>query len=82
MALRYKIDAESKGILVTNIDEISYAYEAGIRVGDIITRIGTKKVNSSKNFKDLVEELSSDSVLLLIKRDERSSYFAFKIDEL
>jgi len=81
LAERYEIDPKSSGVLVTNIDKKSNAFEAGIRVGDIITRVGTKKVISSKDFIDLIEELKKqDSLLLLVKRGERSSYFAFEID--
>lgn len=81
LAERYEIDPESSGVLVTDIDKKSNAYEAGIRVGDIITRVGTKKVSSSQNFRDLVDDLKDqDSLLLLIKRGERSSYFAFEIE--
>ena len=81
LAEKYKIDPESSGVLVTNIDKKSNAFEAGIRVGDIITRVGTKKVASSKDFVNLLEESKQqDSLLLLVKRGERSSYFAFEID--
>jgi serine protease Do len=81
LAERYEIDTNSKGVLVTDIDKKSNAFESGIRVGDIITRVGTKKVTSSKDFINLIEESKQhDSLLLLIKRGERSSYFAFEID--
>ncbi len=81
LADRYEIDPESNGVLVTDINKKSNAYEAGIRVGDIITRVGTKKVISSKTFRKLIEDLKGkDSLLLLIKRGERSSYFAFEIE--
>ena len=81
LAERYEIDPNSIGVLVTDIDMKSNAYEAGVRVGDIITRIGTKKVTSSKDFRNLIEESKQqDSLLLLVKRGERSSYFAFEID--
>ena len=81
LAERYEIDPKSSGVLVTDIDKKSNAFEAGMRVGDIITRVGTKKVISSKDFIDLIEELKKqDSLLLLVKRGERSSYFAFEID--
>ena len=81
LAERYEIDPKSSGVLVTDIDKKSNAFEAGMRVGDIITRVGTKKVISSKDFIDLIEESKKqDSLLLLVKRGERSSYFAFEID--
>ncbi len=81
LADKYSVDTESNGVLVTNIDKNSNAYEAGIRVGDIITRVGTKKVTSAKDFINLIEDSKQqDSLLLLIKRGERSSYFAFEID--
>lgn len=81
LAERYEIDPKSNGVLVTDIDKKSNAYEAGVRVGDIITRVGTKKITSSKDFINLIEESKQqDSLLLLVKRGERSSYFAFEID--
>ncbi len=81
LAERYEIDPKSNGVLVTDIDKKSNAYEAGVRVGDIITRVGTKKIKSSKDFINLIEESKQqDSLLLLVKRGERSSYFAFEID--
>lgn len=81
LAERYRLDPNSRGVLVTNIDKKSNAYESGIRVGDIITRVGTKKVTSSKDFINLVEDAKKqESLLLLVKRGERSSYFAFEID--
>ncbi len=81
LAERYSIDPESDGVLVTGINQKSNAFEAGIRVGDIITRVGTKKVTSSKKFTSLIKEMEDqDSLLLLVKRGDRSSYFAFEID--
>lgn len=81
LAEKYKIDPEISGVLVTNIDKKSHAYEAGIRVGDIITRVGTKKVTSSKDFVSLLDGSKlQDSLLLLVKRGDRSSYFAFEND--
>jgi serine protease Do len=81
LAERYEIDPDNSGVLVTDIDKKSKAFEAGIRVGDIITRVGTKKIASKKDYKNLIEESKQqDSLLLLVKRGERSSYFAFEID--
>jgi serine protease Do len=81
LAERYEINPDNSGVLVTDIDKKSKAFEAGIRVGDIITRVGTKKIASKKDYKNLIEESKQqDSLLLLVKRGERSSYFAFEMD--
>ena len=81
LAERYEIDPNSIGVLVTDVDKTSNAYEAGIRVRDIITRVGTRKITTSKDFIDLIEKSKGqDSLLLLVKRGERSSYFAFELD--
>ena len=81
LAERYEIDPNSMGVLVTGVDKTSNAYEAGIRVRDIITRVGTRKITTTKDFIDLIEESKEqDSLLLLVKRGERSSYFAFELD--
>lgn len=81
LAERYSIDPESAGVLVTGINQKSNAYEAGIRTGDIITRVGTKKINSSNDFIKLIKDSDDQgSLLLLVKRGDRSSYFAFEIE--
>ena len=81
LAERFNLDADIDGVVVTNIDKNSNAYEVGIRAGDVITRVGTKKVLSTSDFKNLVKEAKEqDSLLLLVKRGDRSSYFAFEID--
>ena len=69
LAERFNLDADIDGVVVTNIDKNSNAYEVGIRAGDVITRVGTKKVLSTSDFKNLVKEAKEqDSLLLLVKR--------------
>ena len=81
IAERYDIESNVQGIVVTDIDQKSHAFKSGIRIGDVITRVGTKKVKNSKDFRNLVADAKKqESLLLLIKRGERSSYFAFEID--
>jgi len=81
IAERFNLDSDILGIVVTDINRKSNAYEAGIRIGDVITRVGTKRVGSVSEFNNLVDSAKEqDSLLLLVKRGERSSYFAFEID--
>ena len=58
IARRYDLPADS-GVLVVEVDSRGPAYEAGMRVGDVITQIGTHPVNQMK---DILVSLSRLSV--------------------
>jgi len=78
---RFDLESDATGVLVIEIDRKSNAYEAGVRVGDVITRVGTKKVEFKSEFIKLLENAKvRDSVLLLIKRNGRSSFVAFDVE--
>ncbi len=65
------------GVLVTGTSELvsdfgissSPAEEAGIKSGDIITEIDSKKVSDVKNFKDILKNSGEKSLSLTINRD-------------
>jgi len=48
IARRYDLPADS-GVLVVEVDSRGPAYEAGMRVGDVITQIGSHPVNQMKD---------------------------------
>src|SRR5207245_4787732 len=54
IARRYDLPADS-GVLVVEVDSRGPAYEAGMRVGDVIIQVGTHPV---KEMKDIVMSLS------------------------
>ncbi len=54
IARRYDLPADS-GVLVVEVDSRGPAYEAGMRVGDVITQIGSHPV---KQMKDILMALS------------------------
>jgi len=58
IARRYDLPADS-GVLVVEVDSRGPAYEAGMRVGDVITQIGAHPVNQMK---DILVSLSRLSV--------------------
>ena len=59
------------GLAVTAVDEMSEAYEKGLRAGDIITEAGQQAVGSIKDFETRVQEVRDagrKSLLLLVRR--------------
>ncbi len=58
IARRYDLPADS-GVLVVEVDGRGPAYEAGMRVGDVIIQIGTHSVSKMK---DVLEALSKLSI--------------------
>ena len=65
LARRYNIEAES-GVLVAGLAREGPAFEAGLRVGDVITRLGDREV---KQMKDLLLALSKLDVGSVVQLD-------------
>jgi serine protease Do len=67
-----KID---EGVVITNVESGGPAARDGLRKGDVILEIERTPVTNMDTFKNVVSKLnSSDHVLLLIVREERSFY--------
>ena len=72
---KYGIDDDDV-LVVTGIDKDGEAYSEGIREGDIIKNVGTKRVKSVKEFNRLIEKASKNGkVLLLVKKPNGGSRF-------
>ena len=77
----YNLSQDDDGVVVTEMDNDSEAYRSGIREGDIIIRGGTNNVRNSNDFKDLIRTSSrKNTVLLLVKRNDVSRFYALEID--
>ncbi len=77
----YNLSQDDDGVVVTEMDNDSEAYRSGIREGDIIIRVGTNNVRNSNDFKDLIRTSSrKNTVLLLVKRNDVSRFYALEID--
>jgi serine protease Do len=61
-----KLPADLKGALVTNIDESSAAYEAGLREGDVILEINRKPVTNADEAVELSAKGNDRSILLRV----------------
>ena len=76
----YEIDEDVVGVVVTNIDRRSEAFSAGLRPGDVITRVGRQNVDSIKGFYKLIDsETRGNTVLFLVKRKDISRFLTLEM---
>lgn len=70
---RLQLPAGVTGILVTAVQADKSAYQQGLRVGDLITEVNQKSVQSLSAFYQVLQSARSGQVLLMnIIRDEQS----------
>jgi len=78
-----ELDADMTGLAVVDVDELSEAYEKGMRAGDVITEAGQEKVT---NISDLdariakAREAGRKSLLLLVRRAGEPRFMALNIE--
>ena len=76
-ARQMKLDPETKGVVVADIDPSSHAADAGLRAGDVIQQVNRQPV---KNVRDFDHAMSSakkdDPTLLLINREGNTLFVA------
>jgi len=78
----YNINLNEEGVVVTNVSSESVAAEAGIQIGDLITRVGTKKCNSPADFAALVKETQKRNMVMLhMKRDGVARYMTLELED-
>jgi serine protease Do len=71
---QFKIPANVKGAVVTQVEPDSPAYEAGLREGDVIQEIGRKPVKNADEAVKLSENHKDKSVLLRVWSNGVSRY--------
>ena len=79
-----ELDAGMTGLVVTDVDELSEAYEKGLRAGDVITEAGQKKVASIPDLEARIgeaREAGRKSILLLVRRAGEPRFMALNITE-
>jgi serine protease Do len=71
---------ESKGLVVTNVEEGGPADEAGLRRADVIVEVNQKKVDNLRDYRAALGRVgSADSLLLLVRRGGNVLYVALKM---
>jgi len=73
----------STGLVVREIDDLSEAYEKGLRAGDVITEAGQQKVAQPGDLEDRIEEARDagrKSLLLLVRRAGEPRFVALSVE--
>jgi serine protease Do len=83
--LRSQLDlpAGSVGLVVTDVDEASEAFEKGMRAGDLITEAGQQRVETVTDLTDRIDEAREAgrrSLLLLVRRAGDPRFVALSVD--
>jgi serine protease Do len=79
LAEQLGISADSKGVVVTSVKEGTPAAQIGLEAGDIIEKVGAKRITSPQEFREAVDALSLDSgIALLIRRGDASQFVVLK----
>ncbi|MEO0677923.1 MAG: Do family serine endopeptidase [Pseudomonadota bacterium] len=72
-----------EGIVITAVEELSEAFEKGLRAGDVITEAGQQKVVTLSAFSsqiDAAQEAGRKSVLLLVRRGQDPRFVALSLE--
>lgn len=75
LAKEFEIPANTKGVVVTQIDTDSPSYIAGLRKGDVIHEINRTPVTTAKEAVDLSEKVKKDKRVLLRVSSRGTSKF-------
>lgn len=71
----YGLDADVKGVVITNVDINSDGGQKGLKPGDVIVLADQRPVTSQSDFAKVVDELKKagrPAILLLVSRDGRN----------
>jgi len=78
IAQQLGIQAGVTGVVVSNIDPVSAAAQAGIQRGDVIEEVNRKPVHNVQQYQQAVSGIGNHPVLLLINRNGGTLYVALE----
>ncbi|WP_371225274.1 Do family serine endopeptidase [Roseovarius sp. 2305UL8-3] len=84
--LRSQLDlpGDAEGLIVKDVDELTEAYEKGMRAGDLITEAGQQKLLTLGDLDDRIaeaKEAGRKSLLLLVRRSGEPRFVALSIED-
>lgn len=72
----------SEGVLVSDVEPDSIAFDAGLKRGDVIIEVNSKPVSSASDFRTKTAEIKPNvPVLMLVKRAEGTIFLTLKVPE-
>ncbi|MEP2530847.1 Do family serine endopeptidase [Shimia sp.] len=78
------VDSGTTGLVVTNVDEASKAFEKGLRAGDVLTEASQQKLLSVTDLEDRISEAveaGRKSLLLLVRRAGEPRFVALSLED-
>jgi len=84
LAQKFDLSEEDAGVVITDVDADSNAAEKGLRPGHVILEINQTPINDPAGMRAAVDEAldsGRSAVLLLVQRDDSTSFLALKLDD-
>lgn len=84
MRSQMNLSDEITGLVVLSVDEMSEAFEKGLRPGDLITEAGQQKIESLSQLDDRIaeaKEAGRKSLLLLVRRNGDPRFVALGLQD-
>jgi S1-C subfamily serine protease len=78
VASRLRLPADTRGIVVQDVDPDGRAMDAGIRPGDVIQEVNRQQVTSVEELRTAVRRNTDKPTLLLINRDGADVFVTVK----
>lgn len=80
IARQLNLPAKTFGVVITGVEPGTAAAEADLRRGDVIQEVNHRPVRNVQEFARLIDQLGSQSVLLLINRGGNTLYVVLESD--
>ena len=78
LADQYKIPSSVHGLMVTDVDPVGPAAEAGIQQGDVVVEVNRQPVRNTNDIRSAMDKSGNKPVLVLINRGGQSVYLTVR----
>ncbi len=78
IARQLGLDASVFGVVITDVDPNSSAYDAGLRRGDVIQEVNHKPIRNKRDFEAAARAAGDGPVLLLVNRGGNTMFLAIE----